>query len=157
AFEPFFQTPEIATEIKRRQTVAQQHKFVWAYEDWGCLVCKSKTKPRSAGWMCATCYARALNRLRISQVRHMIELEEDPNRKLEFPNTAKIAREALGPAILALIGQEQADRTRTLTTEEVAQEIGIACGTLFDWVRSGKLAPPKTKLTEHGHLRWMPE
>jgi hypothetical protein len=42
AFQPFFQTKEIAREIKRRQTVTEQKKFVYAYEDWGCLACGTR-------------------------------------------------------------------------------------------------------------------
>jgi DNA-binding XRE family transcriptional regulator len=38
-FQPWFQPQEIAYEIKRRQTVTEQQKWVLYFKDWGCIVC----------------------------------------------------------------------------------------------------------------------
>jgi hypothetical protein len=102
-FEPFFQTREIANELKRRQSVQEQHKFANAYEDYGCLVCGTKDRPHGALWMCTECYPRAAQRLLASKRRHAA----DPEVPI-FKDTGRIAREALVPALQALAGKRKA-------------------------------------------------
>ena len=69
-FQPFFQPKHVADEIKRRQTVQEQHKFSYAYEDWGCLACGTQERPHASLWMCANCYHRVSSRLKSSIRRH---------------------------------------------------------------------------------------
>jgi hypothetical protein len=38
-FQPWFQPREIAYEIKRRQTVTEQHKWIEYFRKYGCIVC----------------------------------------------------------------------------------------------------------------------
>ena len=44
--EPWFQSKEIENEIKRRQTVTEQRKWTYYFEDWGCIVCRSAPRYR---------------------------------------------------------------------------------------------------------------
>jgi hypothetical protein len=44
--EPWFQSKEIENEIKRRQTVTEQRKWTYYFEDWGCIVCRSEPRYR---------------------------------------------------------------------------------------------------------------
>lgn len=98
-FQPFFQPRDIANEIKRRQTVQEQHKFSYAYEDWGCLVCGTTERPHSSLWMCASCYRRASSRLQSSIRRHSPGPDQP---QPTFRDTVKLARAALAPSIETL-------------------------------------------------------
>jgi hypothetical protein len=95
-FQPFFQPRQISEEIRRRQTVQEQHKFSYAYEDWGCLVCGTQERPHASLWMCANCYRRALSRLKSSIHRHSPDADQP---QPTFVDTVKLARAALAPAI----------------------------------------------------------
>ena len=103
-FQPFFQPGPICDEIKRRQTVHEQRKFTYAYQDWGCLVCGTTERRHSALWMCRRCYSRAQSRLRIS-LRRRAKEHEGPD---SFPDTAEQAQRALLPSIHSLAKQREA-------------------------------------------------
>ena len=110
-FQPFFQSKQVTDEIKRRQTVTEQHKFSYAYEDWGCLACGTKERPHGSLWMCADCYRRALGRLKSSIRRH------SPDEPLpSFRDTVKLARAALAPSIetLAFAGRRKGGRPKVI-------------------------------------------
>jgi hypothetical protein len=98
-FQPFFQPRQISNEIRRRQTVTEQHKFSYAYEDWGCLVCGTQERPHASLWMCANCYHRALSRLKSSIHRHSPDADQP---QPAFVDTVKLARAALAPSIEVL-------------------------------------------------------
>ena len=98
-FQPFFQSKQVADEIKRRQTVTEQHKFSYAYEDWGCLVCGTKERPHYAIWMCENSHARATQRLR-SSIRRRSPDANQP--QPTFTDTVKLARAALAPSLETL-------------------------------------------------------
>jgi hypothetical protein len=65
-FEPFFRAQAIAQAIKRQETVPQQNKWIYFFEDWGCMVCGRKNRQHSALGMCGTCYSRIAQRLKSS-------------------------------------------------------------------------------------------
>lgn len=97
-FMPFFETKEVAYEIKRRQTVHQQRKFNYAYQDWGCLVCGTTERPHRMLWMCQKCYSRAHQRL-LTSLRRRTSQDDEPDM---FPDTAIQAQRALLPSIEVL-------------------------------------------------------
>lgn len=97
-FQPWFQSREVAHKIKRRQTVAEQRKWSCFFEDWGCLVCQTKTKPHCSNGMCQTCYSRVKQRLAASIRRR----SATPRGDLSFMDTVRMAREAIAPALHVL-------------------------------------------------------
>jgi hypothetical protein len=64
-FEPFFQTQAITSAIKKMETVIQQRKWHYYFEEWGCLICKSKEQGHKTLGMCPPCYSRTQKRLAI--------------------------------------------------------------------------------------------
>ena len=153
-FQPFFQTKEIAREIKRRQTLAEQHKFSYAYAKWGCLSCGTKERPMRFLWMCERCYTR-----RAQQLLQVIREHEAPEVLAPgFVDTVRMARASLlAPAVMAVAepkalpsnGPEYEGR---FTQDQAAQAAGINPMTLRRWLSKGLFQPPKVKLSEQ---RWL--
>ena len=154
-FQPFFQTKEIANEIKRRQTVTEQRKFIYAYEDYGCAVCGTKDRPHRSLSMCFPCHSRFGQRLLAS----MRKREPKPDSvQPTFMDTVRMARASLlAPAVMAVAepkalpsnGPEYEGR---FTQDQAAQAAGINPMTLRRWLSKGLFQPPKVKLSEH---RWL--
>jgi hypothetical protein len=92
-FQPFFQTKEIAREIKRRQTVPEQQKWHFYFEKHGCLICGTKEKAHHHLGMCATCLRRTYQRLA------QIIREHTPETQQSYVDTMQLARAALAPSI----------------------------------------------------------
>ena len=93
--QPFFGSKEVSYEIKRRQTVLEQNKFTYYFEDWGCMVCGSRKAAHGGCGMCGSCYRRVAERLRASlRKRQPPKGADQPS----FMDTMRIAREALAPA-----------------------------------------------------------
>jgi hypothetical protein len=93
-FEPFFQTQAIATAIRKLETVPQQRKWHYYFEEWGCMICQSKNERHRTLGMCGACYGRINGRLvdilrRASDERS----EQRPARDLQ-----EVARKALRAA-----------------------------------------------------------
>jgi hypothetical protein len=101
-FEPFFQSKAIENEIRKRQTVPQQRKWHYYFEEWGCLVCESKDRMHKSLGMCTTCFGRIKQRLAASLRRAEAERPEpEPVRDLQ-----DVARKALRAARKALPAKE---------------------------------------------------
>jgi len=92
--QPFFGSKEIAYEIKRRQTVNEQNKFTYFFEDWGCMVCGSRKRRHGGCGMCQFCYGRVKQRLVAS-----LRKRQPPKGSIQptFRDTMQLAREALAP------------------------------------------------------------
>ena len=146
-FEPWFGSKEVAHEIKRRQTVAEQRKFVNCYAKHGCAICSTKSVPHGALAMCERCYHRLADRLKSAVREH--SNDSPPN----FSDGAHIAQEALARTsaapVQALPGVP-APRYRTHT--EAAREAGVNAATLYSWIEDGKVQRPATKI---GKQRWL--
>ena len=97
-FQPFFQPGPISDEIRRRQTVHEQRKFTYTYQDWGCLCCGTTDRPHRSLWMCGKCYNRAKTRL-LTSLRRRAKEHEGPD---SFQDAAEEAQRALLPSIKAL-------------------------------------------------------
>jgi hypothetical protein len=108
-FQPFFQTPEIAREIKRRQTVVEQNKYTYAYEEWGCLVCGDRERGHKSLSMCQRCFERTAHRLRSGMRKHAPVADTN---QLNFMDSVRLAREALAPSVEALAVQNAKGRRR---------------------------------------------
>ena len=51
-FEPFFQAKAIMHAIRKLETIPQQRKWHYYFEEWGCLICGSKDRKHEALGMC---------------------------------------------------------------------------------------------------------
>jgi 7-cyano-7-deazaguanine synthase in queuosine biosynthesis len=93
--QPFFGSKEIAYEIKRRQTVHEQNKFSYYFEDWGCLICGTRKARHDGCGMCGSCYARVKGRLAYG-IRRRQDAKGDSIQPT-FNDSLRLAREALAP------------------------------------------------------------
>lgn len=108
--QPFFGSKEVAYEIKRRQTVHEQNKFTYYFEDWGCMVCGyHKTRHAGCG-MCLVCYSRIKERLKASLRKRQPPKGAD---QPVFMDTMRIAREALAPIVEAPAVETRKARSKT--------------------------------------------
>jgi hypothetical protein len=110
--QPWFQNREVTNAIKRHQTVTEQTKWSYYFEDWGCIVCAARrTVAHCALGMCGACYARTAQRLRAT-LRNHAPAPDQP--QPTFMDTVKMAREALGPSITKLAAASK-KRNRKIT------------------------------------------
>lgn len=61
---PFFDTHNLSAELRRMQKMPARRKWSVYFEQWGCLICKTKKSTHSGCGMCSTCYVRVAERLR---------------------------------------------------------------------------------------------
>jgi hypothetical protein len=61
--EPWFQSPTVAAEIRRHQSIFHKRKFALYFERWGCLLCGTKKEPHASHAMCNRCVTRFAQRL----------------------------------------------------------------------------------------------
>ncbi len=94
-FEPFFRSRAITTEIKRRQTIAEQRKWSLYYEKYGCLLCETTDRPHTALGMCCECYGRTKDRL--SRLLKEAEAERRPRKTAKNTETADAAERESKP------------------------------------------------------------
>jgi hypothetical protein len=73
-FQPFFQPKAVAAAIRKTETVIQQRKWQYYFEEWGCLICESKKRGHFTLGMCTPCYHRTLQRLQ--RILRFTEREE---------------------------------------------------------------------------------
>jgi hypothetical protein len=100
--QPWFQSRDVANEIKRRQTVTEQAKWTNYFADWGCIICglcgPTAAAHESSG-MCNRCRRKTYQRLRATLRKHAPSPDQP---QPTFMDTVKLAREALGPSIKTL-------------------------------------------------------
>ncbi len=63
SLQPWFLNKECTAAIRRIVPRALLHKMRYYFEDWGCLICKSKDRPHASNGMCGQCAARIKKRL----------------------------------------------------------------------------------------------
>jgi len=98
-FQPWFQPNAVTQEIKRRQTVTEQRKWSYYFQDYGCIVCRTKKAQYGSLGFCSTCLARVRHRL----VDCMRKRDAASNKgDMTFMDTVRLARQALKPALKAL-------------------------------------------------------
>jgi hypothetical protein len=56
-FEPWFRSRRVAEEIRRLQTVPERRVSAACYERWGCMICRTKSRPHAGHSMCGRCNA----------------------------------------------------------------------------------------------------
>lgn len=135
AFEPFFQSKRMLTEIRRVQSVPERNKFTYYFERWGCMVCGTHEGGHRAIGMCGTCYPRTAQRLK-SLVREHSEHEES------YHDTADLAVASLDPSINAInVTPNRKGPERYFTQVEAAKAAGIDPKTLYVWLRNGDVQP----------------
>ena len=61
---PFFDTHNLAAELRRLQKMPARRKWAVYFERHGCLICRTKRAFHMACGMCNTCYERTARRLR---------------------------------------------------------------------------------------------
>jgi|ERR1700693_1507361 len=147
--EPFFQSKRRSYEIRRQQDVVQQRKFRAYFDDWSCMVCGKEDAGYGSHGMCKTCYGRVDQRMRVTLGRvYAARPTFDKPRDL-----IAVAQEALAPSIKALrpslsggnrkVPALPAGLDGTLTTAEVAKEVGFSKTTLQRLLSAGKIKAPK--------------
>jgi hypothetical protein len=94
-FEPFCQPQAIATQIRKLQTVAQQRKWTYYFEDWGCLYCHRTDRMHGSLGMCSSCHHKVAERLTLSLRRR----EKTDSAVSEVRDRRDLAREALSAAL----------------------------------------------------------
>jgi hypothetical protein len=97
--EPFFQPADIARAITNRQTVPQQRKWTYYFEEWGCLICGTKESCHHCRGMCKTCSDRVSRRLD-AIIRAHTKDEAMPARI----DAMTLAQTALAPSLKLLRG-----------------------------------------------------
>lgn len=68
--QPWFLPREISNAILRLLPIFHQNKWIYAFEDWGCLKCERKDAIHAGLGLCPTCYGLIFGRLKSSIVRH---------------------------------------------------------------------------------------
>jgi hypothetical protein len=102
--QPFFGSKEVSYEIKRRQTVLEQNKFTYYFEDWGCMICGTRKARHDGNGMCNPCRRRTSERLKASlRKRQPAKGSIQPT----FVDTLQLAREAL-----AAVNYDEAEHTK---------------------------------------------
>lgn len=148
-FQPFFQTNKIHAEIKRRQTVVEQNKFIHYFARWGCMRCDTQEVPHSTLGMCNPCYRRICARLKA------IVREGNAEKQDTFFDTGTLARAALRPQSIIVVNPDQGKSGRLYNNREAAAAAGIHVDTLSVWGRRGD-AKPSIRMTPKKSL-WTEE
>jgi hypothetical protein len=147
--QPFFGSKHVSDEIKRRQTVPEQQKFVYYFETWGCMRCDTKLTRHDSCGMCGTCHSLIVGRLREGVRKHAVPDPSQPT----FMDGVRLARAALAPPITALAQVSPTSVRRAYRTQdEAAREAGINPKTLSLWTRTGKFERPAKKMSSR---KWM--
>lgn len=97
-FQPFMQSRQVSSEIRKNQTVPEQEKWSYYFEEWGCLVCGEKDPGHESLGMCKKCLERTRHRM-IAALRraHADRPKQDEPQDLEA-----LAQQALVPSIAVL-------------------------------------------------------
>jgi hypothetical protein len=116
-FEPFFQTKSITTQLRKLQSVIEQRKWSFYFEDHGCLICNTTDVPHASLGMCLSCLRRTRHRLEVSMRKRDAEARRaEPYKPARLEPLEQVrkrdgsqcldleeaARQALVPAIAAL-------------------------------------------------------
>jgi hypothetical protein len=101
AFEPFFRDQAVANQIKRLQDVHWQNKFSYRFEDYGCMICNTKSAPHASLGLCSKCLHREHSRL-IACVKRRADAHARLHDDRQVLDLESIAREAIMPAVAAL-------------------------------------------------------
>ena len=94
--QPFFGSKEVAYEIKRRQTVHEQNKHAYFFEDNGCMICHTKKVPHHSAGMCNACYSRISSQMSASLRRRASAKD---SAQPDFMDSVRMARAALAPSV----------------------------------------------------------
>lgn len=63
--EPWFATSTaLAAAIRRHASIFQRKKFSLYFQQWGCVVCKTKERPHQSHAMCQRCFVKFVMRLK---------------------------------------------------------------------------------------------
>lgn len=98
--EPFFQSADVSVAIRKQQTVPQQRKWTYYFEEWGCLVCGTQSRCHDSHGMCRKCGPRIKSRLQ-AIIRAHTKNETMPARI----DAMTLAQTALAPSLKLLHGE----------------------------------------------------
>jgi hypothetical protein len=110
-FEPFFQPQDVSAAIRKQQTVPQQRKWTYYFEEWGCLHCHSKERSHASCGLCYLCCRRVTSRL-YAIIRAHTKNETMPARV----DAMRLAQTALAPSLKLLHGE-------TVTVKKTARRV----------------------------------
>ncbi len=106
-FQPFFESRQVAYELRRLQTAPEWHKWRVYYEMWGCLVCGEREQPHDALGMCKGCHRRTAHRLRMIVQR----LNEKCERAEQIIDQERLAYNAYREAAPSVVPERDAPST----------------------------------------------
>jgi hypothetical protein len=146
-FQPFFQTKAIAHEIRKLQTVPQQHKWTYRFEDYGCLICHAKDVRHASLGMCHNCHSRTGNELKASLKRRKnAEKREAPEAVRDL---AELAQQAI-----AQEARTRCDERDEIRAEQKAEREKVARDRIATTQeKRARLAETLRQATEQG-LTW---
>jgi hypothetical protein len=98
--EPFFQPADVSAAVRKQQTVPQQRKWTYYFEEWGCLVCGTKEHCHDSHGMCRKCSPRI--RERLSRAIRAHTKNETMSARID---AMKLAQTALAPSLKLLHGE----------------------------------------------------
>lgn len=88
--QPFFAAPEVAAAMRRSQNLIERRKWIWYFEEWGCLVDGARDARHAGLGMCPACLSRTRERLNRIKRQHAPEATTET-----FRHSLQLAREAL--------------------------------------------------------------
>jgi hypothetical protein len=109
--EPFFQPHNISAAIRKQQTVPQQRKWTYYFNEWGCLACGTKERNHASCGLCYLCCRRVTSRL-YAIIRAHTRNEALPARV----DAVGLAQTALAPSLKLLAGE-------TVTAKKTARRM----------------------------------
>jgi hypothetical protein len=94
-FQPFMQSRQVTSEIRKNQTVPEQEKWSYYFEEWGCLACGEKDPSHHALGMCRGCF----NRTRQRMMATLRRTNAAPPVQEEAKDLLALAQQALAPSV----------------------------------------------------------
>lgn len=140
-FQPFFSGKRMLAEIRKVQSVAEQAKFTYYFERWGCMGgCGATAETVAHGGLgfCRTCNRRIRERLRTIVREHTAKADEMQS----FSDAVNLARASLTPSNRMLPSAfDSKKETHYYKHGEAAKLAGIDPKTLYVWLRNGGATP----------------
>jgi hypothetical protein len=119
-FEPFFQAKAIMHAIRKLETIPQQRKWQYYFEEWGCLRCARKDVRHESLGMCVACHARIYQRL-----ANILRRASDDRPSPPVRNLQDVAQEALREKANQEEQQKRAQRFEILDQAKALRKGGL--------------------------------
>jgi hypothetical protein len=132
--QPWFLDKKCAAAVRRLIPRICSHKMRFYFEDWGCLVCRSKKRRYGSNGMCHLCTTRIQKRLRLCLQRRAVKesdqgsparaAQQEPDRvQIAKDLLSDIARREWSPNRLTL--QTSVPRVKSVNSPSARQQVGF--------------------------------